>query len=308
MKKTIALFVSLALLVCALSSCQGLANFLKNVLDAYVSEETQQNGPETSGNAGTESAAHTHSAVSVPGKAATCTEEGLTDGEKCSECGEILVAQDVIPALGHDPVENPESYVHPTWDSDGKTEDTVCLRCGLIYNEGATIPCNYEKIIQVFFENTIHDGQDMPITDMSKMSGEAAYNLAFALMPYYGFSIGPYKTGTDELGIDEYEIPKDFFDQMTNAMFGCTFDNIPNYYPLAGTVAYFDFTGGFGGFDHVYRTTHYELVMGMAHISVDYRKIDTGTGDEETVGQFLLLAETNGDKLLIRSVDFSGKG
>lgn len=55
-----------------------------------------------------------HKAEKVVGKAATCTETGLTDGEKCAVCGEVLTAQEVIPALGHtDP------------DADGK-----CSRCG----------------------------------------------------------------------------------------------------------------------------------------------------------------------------------
>jgi|GEM_PF-1384055 Bacterial surface proteins containing Ig-like domains len=45
---------------------------------------------------------HKHVEEVVPGKAATCTETGLTDGKKCSVCGEILEAQKEIPALGHD--------------------------------------------------------------------------------------------------------------------------------------------------------------------------------------------------------------
>ena len=42
-----------------------------------------------------------HKAEKVPGKAATCTEAGLTDGEKCSVCGTELKAQEPIKALGH---------------------------------------------------------------------------------------------------------------------------------------------------------------------------------------------------------------
>ena len=38
----------------------------------------------------------------ITGKAATCTETGLTDGTKCSDCGTIITAQQTIAALGHD--------------------------------------------------------------------------------------------------------------------------------------------------------------------------------------------------------------
>ena len=38
-----------------------------------------------------------HIPVVIPGKAATCTEDGLTDGTKCSVCDTILLEQNVIP-------------------------------------------------------------------------------------------------------------------------------------------------------------------------------------------------------------------
>lgn len=41
-----------------------------------------------------------HTEVTVPGKAATCTTAGLTDGKACSVCGKTTVAQTEIPA-GH---------------------------------------------------------------------------------------------------------------------------------------------------------------------------------------------------------------
>ena len=37
----------------------------------------------------------------IPGKPATCTAEGLTAGEKCVKCGEILMAQEIVPASEH---------------------------------------------------------------------------------------------------------------------------------------------------------------------------------------------------------------
>ena len=43
-----------------------------------------------------------HTEEIIPAVEATCTETGLTEGKKCSVCGEILVAQEETPALGHD--------------------------------------------------------------------------------------------------------------------------------------------------------------------------------------------------------------
>ncbi|MBQ7230044.1 MAG: S-layer homology domain-containing protein [Oscillospiraceae bacterium] len=55
--------------------------------DSYIADETAPLG---------------HTEQILPGKEATCTETGLTEGRKCAVCGEILVAQEEIPALGHD--------------------------------------------------------------------------------------------------------------------------------------------------------------------------------------------------------------
>ena len=44
---------------------------------------------------------HEHIEVIDEAKAATCTETGLTEGKHCSACGEVIVTQTEIPALGH---------------------------------------------------------------------------------------------------------------------------------------------------------------------------------------------------------------
>jgi len=43
-----------------------------------------------------------HTPETVLGYAATCEKDGLTDGSKCSKCGEVITAQETIPAKGHD--------------------------------------------------------------------------------------------------------------------------------------------------------------------------------------------------------------
>lgn len=42
-----------------------------------------------------------HESVMVPGKSATCTEQGLTEGAKCKNCGKILIKQTIIPQNRH---------------------------------------------------------------------------------------------------------------------------------------------------------------------------------------------------------------
>lgn len=58
---------------------------------------------------------HEHQLVTVPGYPAICTEDGLTDGQRCTICDEMVVEQQVIPALGHDYSATYE------WSADGKS-------------------------------------------------------------------------------------------------------------------------------------------------------------------------------------------
>lgn len=71
-----------------------------------------------------------HTEVSIPGREATCKEEGLTEGKKCSVCGEILVAQQTVAKKSHTEVEIPA--VAPTCTQDGLTAGKKCSVCGEI--------------------------------------------------------------------------------------------------------------------------------------------------------------------------------
>ena len=54
-----------------------------------------------------------HDIEIVHGQAATCTEDGLTDGQNCLRCSKTLVSCEVIPATGHN-VENFAYVSNPT--------------------------------------------------------------------------------------------------------------------------------------------------------------------------------------------------
>ena len=67
-----------------------------------------------------------HTETSIPAVSATCTEKGLTEGKKCSVCGEILVAQKEIPAKGHT---EKTAVTKATTTKNGKIV-TTCAVCG----------------------------------------------------------------------------------------------------------------------------------------------------------------------------------
>ena len=69
-----------------------------------------------------------HVPVTDLGVAPGCESEGLTEGSHCATCGEVIVAQEVIPALGHE-IGTFTRVSNPTCTQTG-LETSVCTRCG----------------------------------------------------------------------------------------------------------------------------------------------------------------------------------
>lgn len=74
-----------------------------------------------------------HSVLVDEATAPTCTETGLAVGSHCGVCDEVLVAQEVIPALGH------------SWNAATCTTAKTCSVCGT--TEGNALGHSYESVV-----------------------------------------------------------------------------------------------------------------------------------------------------------------
>ena len=83
----------------------------------------------------------------------TCTTTGLTEGKHCSVCGEVIVAQTVVPALSH--TEVVDAVVAPTCTTTGLTEGKHCSVCNEVLIAQVVIPVIGHTSGNVMVENNV---------------------------------------------------------------------------------------------------------------------------------------------------------
>ena len=122
MKKILTLIFTLSLIV-------GLVACVKVFIKVPGNDE---------GSADSSTAECVHDIVIDEAVAATCTTAGKTEGKHCSKCGEVLIAQTAVEALGH--VEVIDEAIEATCTTAGKTAGKHCSRCNEVLTAQTTIP------------------------------------------------------------------------------------------------------------------------------------------------------------------------
>ena len=100
---------------------QGFTTYTCSCGDSYVADYVDATG---------------HTDEVIPGYGATCTETGLTDGVKCSVCGEVTSEQEIIPVIEHDDT-----------DSDG-----YCDECGEDLTANCSHSCHSSGFVNFFWK------------------------------------------------------------------------------------------------------------------------------------------------------------
>lgn len=109
-----------------------------------------------------------HEVVFDEGYPASCTQDGLSDGEHCALCGKVLKKQEIIHSTGHVEERLPET--EPTCTEPGLTWGKVCSVCGeiLVPQEKNAEPLGHD------FEDgvCVRCGEKIPIWNSEPLTNE----------------------------------------------------------------------------------------------------------------------------------------
>ena len=135
-----------------------------------------------------------HSEEIIPAKEATCEEPGLTEGKKCSICGEILKAQETVAALGH--TEVIDAAKAPDCENTGLTEGKHCSVCNKILVEQTVVDAlgHTEVIDAAVAPNCVNTG----LTEGKHCSVCSEIIVAQETIPALGHTAGDEATCTDD--------------------------------------------------------------------------------------------------------------
>lgn len=110
-----------------------------------------------------------HKEETVKGYGATCDSDGLSDGKRCTVCGEVTLEQVVIPSQGHNEITETLEIKAPTCAEKGESKIiTYCDKCNEMISEETVVipPTNEHK-----YEQEI-DGTRVPSSCTQQGSAE----------------------------------------------------------------------------------------------------------------------------------------
>ncbi|MBQ6506282.1 MAG: leucine-rich repeat domain-containing protein, partial [Clostridia bacterium] len=134
--------------------------------------------------------------VTDPAVPPTCEETGLTEGQHCDECEEILLAQEVVAALGHD-------WQSPVYTWSENHQNLTALRvCGrdTDHTESETVTASAEITLQPTCEEM---GRTTYTSNRFTNAAFAAQTLTLTDVPALGHSWGApvYEWAADHSGV-----------------------------------------------------------------------------------------------------------
>lgn len=129
----------------------------------------------------------------ITGTPATCTDSGLTDGEKCKDCGEILTEQTTIPALGHsyDKSTGWIAEVPATCTNEGTLGHYHCTRCNNDFDVD-------DKKLESLTINKLNHTYDQKVATSDHLASSATCEAKAKY--YYSCTCGANGTNTFEDG------------------------------------------------------------------------------------------------------------